>query len=572
MRKYVKIILLTILLTAVATAVGYLLFYKNVEITGFNLNQNTFLASLYNNKDFYENIFLKLKNIEKIETPAGIVSHHLLASDLIAEFYNKISSDKDLTIFLVSPNHYNHFFLPKTLAYTSDAIWNTPYQELLPNKNIINFLTKRHFTELDNAKIGLEHGIYTQIPFIKNFFPNAKIVPLILNNNISLSDFEEFGKELNSLNKNSLLIVSSDFSHNLSYADAQVADKKSVENIKNISLENIKNITNDCAQCMAVLSGFLEKNKENYKFNLIDNKNSFDISGEDKNSVTSYVSGFFSEKKDLQILFVGDLMFDRGIRYYADKNGSNEFIFNEIYPILANQDIVVANLEGPITENRSISAGSIIGSPNNYVFTFDKSVAQTLYNENIKLVNLGNNHILNFGKAGLKSTENYLTESKVEFFGAPDSNRSIIKKFGEIKIGFVSYNEFFGSVNLDEAQTIAEIQNLRDKTDLIIVLPHWGIEYTTEPPQAIRDIAHQFINAGADLVIGSHPHVIQSIEEYKNKKIYYSLGNFIFDQYFEESVRNGLGVILKIDLKTKLLKFEELSFYLQTGGQTILKK
>jgi poly-gamma-glutamate synthesis protein (capsule biosynthesis protein) len=570
MKKYVKIILLIILLTAATTAVSYLLFYKKIEITNV-FKQDTFLASLYNNKDFYESVFSKLSKTEKTETQAGIVSHHLLASDLIAEFYNKISSDKDLTIFLISPDHYNHFFLPETLAYTSDATWNTPYREILAEKNTINSLTKKGIAVLDNSTVGLEHGIYIQIPFIKNFFPNAKIVPLVLNNNANLSDFEEFGKKLNSLNKNSILIVSSDFSHNLSYQEAQVADKKSVEALKNLNLENIKNITNDCKQCMAVLSGFLGEDKNNYKFSLQDNKNSFDISGEDKNSVTSYVSGIFIPKKDLQILFTGDLMFDRGIRYYADKIGSNEFIFNEIYPILANQDLVVSNLEGPITDNKSMSSGSAVGSANNYIFTFDKSVAKTLYSENIKLVNLGNNHILNFGKTGLASTERYLKEAGVDFFGGPDDDRSIIKKVGDFKIGFISYNEFFGSANLDEAQTIAEIQNLKNKTDLIIVLPHWGIEYTTEPTQEIRDIAHQFINAGADLIIGSHPHVIQSIEDYNGKKIYYSLGNFIFDQYFQENVRNGLGVIVKIDPKTKFLKFEELSFYLQTGGQTVLK-
>lgn len=511
MKKYVKIILSTILLAAATTAVGYYLFSRD--------DQNNFLASLNNN--FSEN---KIK--------AGIVSHHLLVKDSIENFYNKISSDENITIFLVSPDHYNHFF-PTGKLYTQE-----------------------------NSVLSLEHGISTQILFIEKYFPNAKIISYVLNNNAKLSDFENFGKELNSQNKNSLLIVSSDFSHNLSYVESQKADKKSVEALKNLNLENIKNITSDCKTCMAVLSGFLGEDKEKYKFNLIDNKI----------LETSYIFGIFEPaKEDLQILFTGDLMFDRGIRYYAKKNGANEFIFDQIYPILANQDLVVSNLEGPITDNYSVSSGTAIGSTNNFIFTFDKSVAETLYAENIKLVNLGNNHILNFGKSGLKSTENYLSEAKVEFFGAPDSNRSIIKKVGDLEIAFVSYNEFFGSAKLDEAKTIAEIQKLKSETDFIIVLPHWGIEYTTEPTQEIRDMAHQFINAGADSIIGTHPHVVQSIEDYNGKKIYYSLGNFIFDQYFEENVRNGLGVILKINPETKSLKFEELNFYLQSGGQTILK-
>jgi len=119
------------------------------------------------------------------------------------------------------------------------------------------------------------------------------------------------------------------------------------------------------------------------------------------------------ENKFVEILFVGDLMFDRGIRYYAEKNGGNDFIFKEISKFLKDKDLVVANLEGPITKNQSVSAGTVPGSTNNYFFTFDPSVARTLYKNNIKLVSLGNNHILNFNYDGLAETKKYLDEANV---------------------------------------------------------------------------------------------------------------------------------------------------------------
>ncbi|MCX6721568.1 MAG: CapA family protein, partial [Candidatus Staskawiczbacteria bacterium] len=102
-------------------------------------------------------------------------------------------------------------------------------------------------------------------------------------------------------------------------------------------------------------------------------------------------------KKDVQILFVGDLMFDRGIRYAADQNKSNKYIFAKIDKLLTNSDLVATNLEGPVTNNKSVSSGTVPGSANNYYFTFDPSVPTALFNENIRLVDLGNNHILNFG-------------------------------------------------------------------------------------------------------------------------------------------------------------------------------
>ncbi len=568
-----KLLFLIVALTIAIGLVSYFLLAAQKKLNfleeGANIKQSS-LASPYNNRQIYEDIFISLQKEEELNVAAGIVPHHFLAKEMIAEFYNKVKNNDVSTIFLICPDHFNHFFPTGKLAYTSKHSWDTPFGELQTDEQAIDFLLKAGKIQEDNFAIGLEHGIYVEIPFIKNFFGNAKIVPLVLNSSLSYDKFSNLGELLGGFSKeNSILIVSSDFSHDVLPKEAGKNDKNSINILKDFNKDSINKITSDCKQCIFALYGFLGQKKHN--FELVASKNSSDFSAETEKTVTSYVSGFYTEKKDIRILFAGDLMFDRGIRYFAKKNGSNEFIFNKIYPILANNDLAVANLEGPITDSNSISSGTAPGSEKNYTFTFDKTVAQTLYAENIKLVNLGNNHILNFSKSGLYSTEKYLETAGVEFFGGPDSNRSIIKNVEDFKIGFVNYNEFFGSAELDVAQTIAEIQNLREKTDFIVVMPHWGIEYTAEPTDVIRNIAHQFINAGADLVIGSHPHVVQSIEEYNNKKIYYSLGNFVFDQYFSEDVRNGLGVQLIIDMETKTPEFKEINFYLESNGQTILK-
>lgn len=289
------------------------------------------------------------------------------------------------------------------------------------------------------------------------------------------------------------------------------------------------------------------------------------------------VSFNIQEKDYIQLLFVGDLMFDRGIRYYASQNGGNEFIFDKISPTLLSNDLVVANLEGPITDNKSISAGTAVGSADNYFFTFDPSLAKTLFQKNIRLVNLGNNHILNFGKTGLASTEKYLDKANVDYFGAPDYPKSITSKIGGVRITFINYNEFSGlDDSIEQLSTIKEIQRVKEYSDITIIFCHWGAEYALNQTDTQKDIAHQFINVGADLIIGSHPHVVQPMENHngpdgQSKRIYYSLGNFIFDQYFDEDVRNGLGVVVKINKETKQMEFKELKFYLDDNGQTVLK-
>ena len=92
-----------------------------------------------------------------------------------------------------------------------------------------------------------------------------------------------------------------------------------------------------------------------------------------------------------------------------------------------------------------------------------------------------------------------------------------------------------------------EIQKFKanEKVDFVIVMPHWGTEYKTTSTENQKYLAYRWIDAGADMVIGGHPHVIEESEIYKDKYIYYSLGNYIFDQWFEEDVKNGLAVNFK---------------------------
>ncbi|MFA6521905.1 MAG: CapA family protein, partial [Candidatus Gracilibacteria bacterium] len=91
-------------------------------------------------------------------------------------------------------------------------------------------------------------------------------------------------------------------------------------------------------------------------------------------------------------------------------------------------------------------------------------------------------------------------------------------------------------------KVVAEIKKVRPESDFIVILPHWGVEYARKPTVGQIKEARMFIDAGADLIIGTHPHVIETIEEYKGKYIFYSLGNFIFDQYFSVDTMQGLAV------------------------------
>lgn len=251
---------------------------------------------------------------------------------------------------------------------------------------------------------------------------------------------------------------------------------------------------------------------------------------------------FFKEKPHAQILFAGDMMFDRSIRVATDKNGG-DYIFSCLGDTLQKPDLVVANLEGPITNNSSVSVGSVMSSPENFTFTFPPATAALLFAHNIKLVNLGNNHITNYAAVGVQSTMKYLQEAGVEYFGDPLEQSVVYKNIRGVPLAFINYNEF--EKNSTAALTVAQIKEARSVGFMPIVYTHWGVEYAETSPEYVQDLAHQFVDAGAEMVIGSHPHVVEEGEVYKNKMIYYSLGNFIFDQYFSDPVTRGL--LLSVD-------------------------
>jgi poly-gamma-glutamate synthesis protein (capsule biosynthesis protein) len=271
----------------------------------------------------------------------------------------------------------------------------------------------------------------------------------------------------------------------------------------------------------------------------------------------------------IRIIFGGDMMFDRHVREGIQKNGLNHPL-GELTEFLSNSDLVIANLEGPVTSAASKSVNSEVGSTNNYIFTFDPQVIKILQQNNVQVVNLGNNHILNFGQDGLQQTYQNLNQNQIKYFGNTGNgltDRTLIIERNGIKIGLVNYNQFVANswVAVEE-----DLKELRPQVDLLIVYTHWGNEYQTTAQEPIVSQAHQLIDLGADAIIGSHPHVMQQKEIYQGKTIYYSLGNFVFDQYFQPEVQTGLLVMMEINASNKDISFSEQQIKMIKGGQTIL--
>jgi poly-gamma-glutamate synthesis protein (capsule biosynthesis protein) len=257
------------------------------------------------------------------------------------------------------------------------------------------------------------------------------------------------------------------------------------------------------------------------------------------------------EYKDIKILFVGDIMMTRSVEARI-KSLNKEFFFPflNILDYSKSFDYVIANLEGSISDK-----GVKIGSK--YSFRMKPDVAEALSKANINVVNLANNHIFDYGKIAFEDTLKNLEKNNIKYFG--NSYEPLIIEKEGIKIGFLGFSDFLKHLEVKENKIgisiindkISEIiKKAKEKVDILIVSFHWGEEYKKIANERQRKLAKIAIDSGADLVIGHHPHVIQDIEKYKGKFIFYSLGNFIFDQNFSKETMTGGGVEVYIKTQT----------------------
>lgn len=248
------------------------------------------------------------------------------------------------------------------------------------------------------------------------------------------------------------------------------------------------------------------------------------------------------KNKSLSFLFFGDIMLDRHVKEKIDMSGLDYLLapLSASSTLFLDKDLISANLEGPVTNSGSRYPPEAVID-----FAFDPDLVRQLKeNYNFNFFNLAANHLLDQGSRGLEETYQNLDSLDLDYSGCPDSQISdcstTIVNMDDKKIGLAGFSLVYNPIDIEKATTT--ISDLKNQTDLVIVNIHWGVEYTHYFNTNQQNIAHALVDAGADMIIGHHPHVVQGMETYKNKPIFYSLGNFIFDQYFSSDTQEGLAV------------------------------
>lgn len=259
--------------------------------------------------------------------------------------------------------------------------------------------------------------------------------------------------------------------------------------------------------------------------------------------------------ENVVLVAVGDIMLSRGVAAKIKEHG-DRIPFAKVGGLLRSGDVVFGNLEGPLTPGREIDAREM-------VLRADPCMAIALADSGFTLLSLANNHTTDFGVEGVLDTLRNLDQTGIAWVGAgPEAGKAYAPRIIEVRglrlafLGFVdpeivppscrAGTGTPGTAFADEAEMRAAIKDARLAADFVVVSLHAGTEYEAEPDDSQVELAHAAIDAGADLVLGHHPHVVQPVERYRDRYILYSLGNFVFDQWWSRETCLGLVARLMI--------------------------
>lgn len=270
---------------------------------------------------------------------------------------------------------------------------------------------------------------------------------------------------------------------------------------------------------------------------------------------------------EISISLVGDILLDGHIRNHIHKEGY-DYPWHYVREYFENDDITIGNLETSIT-----GAGEK-WPDKQFNFRSEAKNVGAMKDAGIDVVSLANNHSLDYGYEGFRDTLRYLNEGDIKVVGAGENIEQAIKEViidkDNMKIGILGFSRvvpdvgwwatpnrpgLVGAYDTQMPQALKAIENLKKEVDILIVSVHWGKELEEEPRQEEIIVAKKMIDSGADVIAGHHPHVLQGIEIYKGRPIFYSLGNFVFGTKSELTANT---MIAQLDFNNKDLKAIEI--------------
>ncbi len=308
-----------------------------------------------------------------------------------------------------------------------------------------------------------------------------------------------------------------------------------------ISLTSCKQIDESIDNKFQATSTVVSENLDTDKYSgtIIDNQESLDSKDakfSESDLTTNVIEESIITKDSVTISFTGDCTLgtylaskNRAFDVLFDEQQDYEYYFKNVKEIFENDDYTVVNLEGPLTDSNNIP------EQKPFIFKGRKDYINILTSGSVEAANLSNNHIRDYGTDGYNDTVNVLNDNNIAYF---DNTNFHIEEINNIKFGFAGFKAFnlYTKNEIDNALEYFE----ENDVDIKIIILHGGIEYNYDFDSTKQELAHYAIDNGADLIVGHHPHILQGIEEYNDKYIIYSLGNFCYGGHSNPSDKQSM--------------------------------
>lgn len=394
-------------------------------------------------------------------------------------------------------------------------------------------------TSGSNLKIGVFKRVFKEganvkkvLSLIREISPTKKSLPILLKDSAGKDELDALSKKLSK--HNNLMVISLS-----AFNDVPLHNELKREVLNNFDPEGVLQLDVSSRPSVYVLMNYLQD---------IGAKKMQVAGNDSSNSILTFHEGESNESdRDLTILAFGDIMLGRYVRILMDLYGK-DYLFENVRgsegQFFKGSDVVFGNLEGPIKGQGSKGGKSL-------VFSFNEDIVGFLKKHGFNLVSIANNHAMDQGAMGRDSTVSALDNGGLSWCGHPSKVDDKSVYYGNVldkSYAFVCFQDV--TSRLDDAAAVQMISNIRLNVDYLIVSVHWGYEYKHNADFKTQiEPGKAFIDAGADFVIGHHPHVVQNFEIYKGKVIFYSLGNFVFDQYWSNDTQEELAIGIVLDDK-----------------------
>ena len=476
----------------------------------FKMPKSDYHYAAYSQAELYDGLSDndKIKPLNE-EVYGGIVSHHFFVAREISKFFLQMRNQAPPQVVILGPNHFN---TGNNNILLSDYDYQTPWGVLPADHNIIKQLAAGGLAKIEEKPFAREHSISTLVGFIKKVFPDTKIVPIIIKRNTSAADTAALADELiNILPPRSLVIASVDFSHHLNRIAASYHDSKSIAAISSFALADLPKIEVDSPQSIAVLLEYLQsRGAEKITWtNTNSARFSNNLSSED---VTSYLFAHFTTgriKTDNKVSILNWGKLELG----AEIDGN-----------------LLAAIKG--VEGNFLRGENFINLKLKTPANCQPAVVPQFRRNNVNIIYLEDSGCV----GGLEEIKAALAAQGLDYFTAKDpENNFIIKSAAGYDIAFVGFSA------LNAADDYKLITRLKSENDFVVVHINWGDRASAAPSASQRARSRQLIDSGADVVIG-HQAYAQNLEIYKQKPIFYSLGDFTPSS--NQAVSLGVGMIL----------------------------